>query len=213
MSTWNSIFRADKNVLQEPIPEMKKVIKLMKKSGVKKVLDLGCGSGRHTVLLAKEGFEVYGLDNAPEGLMIVRKKLKDLGLKAKLKNADCYKKLPYENDFFDAVISTAVIQHNYHDKILFCISEIQRVLKPGGIVFVTVASKRRLERGYLKHPESRPKEVAPMTFIPVNGPEKGIVHFIYTKELLKRDFRDFEIMEICKDSEKKKCCLLGKTKK
>lgn len=212
MPTWNSIFKAKGEVFEKPIPEMKKVIKLMKKSGARKVLDLGCGSGRHTVLLAKEGFDVYGLDNSAEGLRLTRKKLRALGLKAKLKNADCYKKLPCKDGFFDAVISTAVINHNYHNKILFCISEIERVLKSRGILFVTVASKRRLGRRYMKYPESRPKNVAPMTFIPVDGPEKGIPHFIYTQAVLKKDFRNFEILEICKDFEKRKYCLLGKKK-
>jgi 2-polyprenyl-3-methyl-5-hydroxy-6-metoxy-1,4-benzoquinol methylase len=46
---------------------------------------LGCGSGRHVVYLAKNGFEVYGIDIAKSGIKIAKEWLKDEKLKANLK--------------------------------------------------------------------------------------------------------------------------------
>ncbi|MBN2094666.1 MAG: class I SAM-dependent methyltransferase [Candidatus Aenigmarchaeota archaeon] len=211
MPTWNSIFKTQKDILNDPIPEMKNVIEILKKMNARKVLDLGCGSGRHTILLAKKGFEVYGLDNAKEGLALTRKKLKALGLKAKLKNWDCYKPFPYRDGFFDAVVSTQTINHNYRKKVQGCISEMKRVLSPGGLIFVTVASRRRLSpRAGLP---GKFKTVAPNTYIPLDGHEKGIPHLIYTKALLRQDFKGFEILEACKDLERRKYCLFGRKPK
>ena len=47
---------------REPHPEMHRVAGLLRTRGVKRVLDLGSGGGRHTIYLASIGFDVYGLD-------------------------------------------------------------------------------------------------------------------------------------------------------
>ena len=47
-------------------------IPALKKHGVKRVLDLGCGAGRHCVLLAGSGFEVVGIDVSKYALKMAR---------------------------------------------------------------------------------------------------------------------------------------------
>jgi len=170
MADWEYIFRKKGIVFKEPREEIQALIKLLKKEKAKKILDLGCGTGRHTVLLARKGFDVYATDISETGLKMTRKQLKESELKANVKIASCYKKFPFKDNFFDAVISTQVIHHNYHEKIKFCISEIERVLKPRGILFVTVSAIKR-RRGATMF-----KMVAPRTSIPLNGEEKGTVY-------------------------------------
>lgn len=46
--------------------------KIFRERGVRKILDAACGPGRHAVALAKRGFEVTGLDVAPEMLVAAR---------------------------------------------------------------------------------------------------------------------------------------------
>lgn len=105
MQQWNKIFKKHGKVFFEHYDEMPKIVKIFKKHNVEKILDLGCGSGRHTVYLAKKGFKVYGFDISTEGIKLTKNWLKENNLKANLKIGSIYKKLPYKDNFFDAVIS------------------------------------------------------------------------------------------------------------
>ena len=205
MGDWESIFSKKGKVFLEPQEDMNEIIKLMKQEGVKRILDLGCGSGRHVIQLTKEGFDVTGTDVSRQGLEMTRKWLKEENLKAKLIEASCYEKFPFKDDYFDSVISTQVIHHNYHKQVKYAISEIERILRPGGIVFITVSASRYKRRATkFTNPE-------PNVYIPKDGEEIGLPHFIYTKGLLKQDFKNFEIMDLHMDAGKH-WCLLGKLK-
>ncbi|MEM2100199.1 MAG: methyltransferase domain-containing protein [Thermoproteota archaeon] len=48
--------------LKSPDPIVVDSLSVFKRSNVGRVLDLGCGAGRHCVFLAKEGFDVVGVD-------------------------------------------------------------------------------------------------------------------------------------------------------
>jgi len=207
MQQWNNIFKKDGKVFTEPQEDIPKIVKLFKRKDVKKVLDLGSGSGRHIIYLTRKGFEVYGFDIASKGIKITKDWLKEEKLKADLKIGDIYKKLPYKDNFFDAVISIQVIHHSKIKNIRKIIKEIERVLKPGGLVFVTVAKKKN----YYRHEVTKDKKIAPRTHLPLDGKEAGLIHYLYTKELLRKDFNDFEIYKIWIDSGNH-YCLLGELK-
>lgn len=100
---------------------------------MKRILDLGCGSGRHIVYLAKESFEVYGIDISPIGIELAKRWMEDEKLKASLITGDIYNKLPYADTFFDAVISVQVIHHNTARNIRRLVAEIWRLLQPKGL--------------------------------------------------------------------------------
>lgn len=142
MPDWEHIFKKKGKFFNRPHEDMRKLVQLMRKDNVKKVLDLGCGSGRHTVFLARHGFDAYGMDSSRSGLKLTRKWLKQTNLKARLKNASCYERFPYKDNLFDSVISIQVIHHARIKEIKYCISEIERILKPGGIAFITVPKKK-----------------------------------------------------------------------
>jgi len=205
MGDWESIFKKKGKVFIKPQEDMNKVIKLLKKEKVKRVLDLGCGSGRHVVMLAKAGFDVYGTDISKQGLKLTRKWLKESNLKARLKQASCYKRFPFKDNFFDAIISIQVIHHAKIKNIRYCISEMERVLKPGGIIFVSVtkSSYRIMAKNF--------KMIAPRTYVVLDGPEKGLPHYVYNQILLRKDFKNFKILDLHVDSRSHNC-LLGKLK-
>ncbi|MBI4119864.1 MAG: class I SAM-dependent methyltransferase, partial [Parcubacteria group bacterium] len=149
MKQWDKIFKKHGKVflsIQEDIPM---VAREFKKNGVKHVLDLGSGSGRHIVYLAKQGFDMYGFDISESGIKISKDWLKKEGFHARFKTGSIYKKLPYQDNFFDAVISTNTIHHEKVKNIRKTILEIKRILKPGGLIFITVR-KRKLRKFYPK---------------------------------------------------------------
>jgi cyclopropane fatty-acyl-phospholipid synthase-like methyltransferase len=57
------------------------VEKHLKKKGKLRVLDLGCGTGKYSIPLAKKGFAVYGVDPSPHMLRVAEKKGRKEGLK------------------------------------------------------------------------------------------------------------------------------------
>lgn len=65
---------------EEPAGEVYPLINRWKENKFKKVLDLGCGIGRHATLLAQKGFEVSASDLGKEGL----KKLESAAKKTRI---------------------------------------------------------------------------------------------------------------------------------
>ena len=72
MLTWDELLREEEFQQREPVWAVVRFAKLLKERGLRRVLDLGCGAGRHLVYLAKEGFEVYGTDISETGLEYAR---------------------------------------------------------------------------------------------------------------------------------------------
>jgi len=98
-----------------------------------------------------------------------------------------------------------VLHHAKIEDIREAIREIQRVLKPRGLIFITVR-KRILKKRRLKF-----KTLDSRTYIPVEGDEKGLIHYLFNKRLFRKEFRNFEIHDIWVDQENY-YCLLGELK-
>ncbi len=95
-----------------------------------KVLDLGCGTGEMgAVIKDKFGARVYGIDINSIAVEKARKN----GLLAK--NADIETKWPYENNFFDSVVSTQMIEHLVNPDLF--LQESKRVLNKKGLLIIT----------------------------------------------------------------------------
>lgn len=200
---WDEIYKVEKNLppVQE---EMQKIVNLFRKRNVKKVLDLACGSGRHSLYLAEQGLEVYGIDLSEEGIKTANYRLSMKGLRASLVVGSIYKRLPYENNFFDAVICTRSIHHAKIEAIRKAIEEIERVLKPKGLFFCTVRKKKISQIR-----TSLSKKIAPRTHFPLEGREKGVVHYLFNKRLIRKEFKNFRIHDLWVDSRDAYYCFLG----
>jgi 2-polyprenyl-3-methyl-5-hydroxy-6-metoxy-1,4-benzoquinol methylase len=202
---WNEIFKQQGKVFRGPHEDMPRVARLLRERGGSTILDLGCGTGRHVVYLARSGFSVSGLDSSPEGIRLTREWLEEEGLDADLRLQSMSEKLPFEDGFLDAVISVQVIHHADIATIRSIVQEIARVLKPGGLLFVTVP---QLKAG-------RPcawwgtsfERVELHTFLPLDGPEQGLLHHYFTPQELQEEFSGFDIAEMHVDSVDHHCLL------
>ena len=102
----------------------------------KRVLDLGCRSGALTRHLL-EGNEVVGLDVDRAALA----KAEALGIEPV--QADVEEPLPFDDGSFDAVVAGELLEHLQFPDAL--VSEIRRVLRPGGVIVGSVPNAFRLQ--------------------------------------------------------------------
>jgi len=217
MQKWDRIYKEYKTY-GAPLDHISEMGKIFKERRVKNILDLGCGSAKHIAYLAKQGFNLYGIDISEEAIKIGRKMLKENKLEADLKVGSMHEKLPYKSGFFDALISLRVLNHGETGQIDETIREIERILKPGGIIFITV------QKVFAPQKDANIKRINGMPVRMINaqvyelleGPEKGVAHFIFNKRILREKFKKFKIKELWIDYGKEKWqryyCLIGKLK-
>ncbi|MDQ3639902.1 MAG: class I SAM-dependent methyltransferase, partial [Actinomycetota bacterium] len=96
-----------------------------------RVLEVGCGMGRYTFLLAEMGIHVEGLDLSPQ-LLEKMKQYNEGGYDIPLHGFDLLECPPEMHGSFDAVIGFFVL-HHVHD-IEACFSTIGQLVRPGGRV-------------------------------------------------------------------------------
>src|SRR3954447_541021 len=83
--------------------EVQRAMRMLKPAGGERVLDLACGSGRHSLELTRQGFETVGADISPELLEIARRDAEQAGLEVEFVEADL-RDLDFEAEF-DIVLS------------------------------------------------------------------------------------------------------------
>ncbi len=108
-----------------------------------KVLDAGCGGGRNLVYLLREGYDVSAVDNDADSIDQLRALASDLSpaLSAEQFVNCAVETMPFPDTDFDFIICNAVL-HFARDTAHFeaMISEMTRVLRPGGILFARLMS-------------------------------------------------------------------------
>jgi malonyl-CoA O-methyltransferase len=143
-SRWAATYDAYANplvVLEEPI-----VRELVGNVARKLVLDVGCGTGRHTAWLARAGARVVGVEPNPEMAEVARAKC--AGLEVELKVGDLAR-LPVDAGAFDLVVCALVLEHVAD--LAGAIRELARPLAPGGALVVSVYHPFFLLKGVPPH--------------------------------------------------------------
>jgi len=95
-----------------------------------KVLEFGCGSGIFVAELAEAGFESFGLDISADAVRY--------GELQGVRNLAVIEghRIDFPDDTFDVALSLDVIEHLEHEE--WALREIERVIKPGGLVVTMV---------------------------------------------------------------------------
>ncbi len=139
----------------KPWPESKRFISTFSKGSY--FLDLGCGNGRNSVHLAKEGMRVVGCDFSKALLEIAQNKFEwnQVLDRTQVVRGDI-SSLPTKNGTFDAVLYIATIHHlPLSEERLASLMEVKRILKQGGRALISAwAQEQDKFREELKKPVS-----------------------------------------------------------
>jgi SAM-dependent methyltransferase len=109
------------------------------------VLDMGCGGGRHAFELARRGADVVALDYSFDELVPVQNMLNAMRTEGQVPVGSVTRavrgdatRLPFADAAFDRIIAAEVMEHIDDDGA--AAAELARVLRPGGMLAVTVPS-------------------------------------------------------------------------
>jgi len=111
--------------------------------GRRKLLDVGCGGGILAEEFARLGFEVTGIDPAPETIDTAKAHATASGLSIEYR-VGAGERLPFADGSFDHVACCDVLEHV--DDVVRVIGEIARVLRPGGLFFYDTINRTMISK-------------------------------------------------------------------
>jgi tellurite methyltransferase len=160
----------------EPHPFVEKTAAfLLHRKGLR-ILDLGCGIGRHSLFLARSGQRVVALDGSFGGVAVLREQNRKENLSIACQQGN-FDHLPCRTGSLDGVVCWDALYHGLPENMDRRLGEIDRVLKPGGFFQATFLSKEN--RLYRKG-----RRVAPGTWILENNRDKDHPHFYCSRDEL-----------------------------
>jgi len=116
-----------------------------------RVLNIGIGGGQFEQAAIDRGMELYVLDPSVQSVEQIRARF-ELGNRARVGYCQAP---PFENDFFDAVVASEVLEHLDDSVLLETLGQIQRILRPGGLFVGTVPAREDLSLNRFYCPRCR----------------------------------------------------------
>lgn len=175
---WQELLKDDVNRWNEPNQHVVSELSdwLNERRKPLDVLDIGYGAGRHILYFARRGDNVSGFEVAPNGEEYTRQRLAKAGLNpsgVNLRTFDMHERpWQYLDDSFDLAVAINVIHHTGEHGLKGLegtMSEIYRVLRPGGQFLATLASREN-------HKFGKGKQIDSHTYLTPDGAEAGIPH-------------------------------------
>ncbi len=157
------------------------------KIGARRLLELGGGQGRDSLLFAERGFEVTVLDYAPSAVEAIAEKIDKAGLAARVSvsDHDVRRPLPFKDGSFDGCYSHMLFcMALTEDELRRLSAEIRRVLRPGGLCVYTARTVQDADYGRGIY---RAEDVYEL--------DGFAVHF-FSRELVERLADGFDLVEI-----------------
>jgi len=161
-----------------------------KEAGHKSILDLGAGMGRNAIYFAKQGFEVSAIEISDYAVEHMKSWAEKENLEIDAVVGDMHS-LPYNDNSFDCLFEYHTIRHTDSTGIRKIIAEIERVVKPGGEVYLSFISKASNE-----FTEKWWPQMDKNTMISQNPAEKGVPHFYADLSDFSELLTNFDIVSI-----------------
>lgn len=153
---WERIYHASTvygSIYQDRMQIALRWIEQLRLSGMARLLEIGCGAGFATAALAKRGYRVDALDNAPAMIDLTRKRLTDAGVsdRVRILEADV-RHLPMPDNSFDLTFALGVLP--WLDDPYAAVCEMVRVTRQDG--FVLLSSDNSVHLGEMLDPMRAP---------------------------------------------------------
>ncbi|MBP5177090.1 MAG: class I SAM-dependent methyltransferase [Clostridia bacterium] len=187
---WSTVEK-DNACWLSPSKELYYLAEIWKQKGYKKFLDMGCGMGRNSVFMAKNGFDVYAFDLSDESVKRTEENAKKSGVSVNVCVADMLC-MPYADGSFDCLFAMYVISHTDTAGFIKVVGEMERVLKPGGEAYFTVLD---IEAPVLKNGDNEVIDAHTVVFNE-DGPEKGVPHFAIGADETEKFFSRFDVVDV-----------------
>lgn len=134
---------------EKPTPHVAALVSSLGPGRGRPALDLGCGEGRHTILLARRGWAVTALDLEPLALQKARQAARRAGVRARFVLGNALD-LPFPEASFELVLDYGCFHHILKRDWPLYRRHVARVLAPGGRLILSVFSTR-----FRHHPQER----------------------------------------------------------
>ena len=174
--------------VEGPTPQVARLTRRLGRGRGRRALDLGCGEGRHTLLLARLGYEATGIDLEPLALRRARAFARRAGVRARFREGNALD-LRFPDGFFDVVVDYGCFHHLVRRDWPRYRRGISRVLRPGGALILSVFSTKyrhhageRRRRNWVVH-------------------RNHYDHFFTPAEIRRAFFKSFDISEILEEHE------------
>jgi cyclopropane fatty-acyl-phospholipid synthase-like methyltransferase len=139
--SWDSVYEGSPPWdIGRPQPAFVRLAEAGKLHG--RVLDVGCGTGEHTLLAAQQGADSIGVDIAGRAIQRARSKAAERGIKAEFRVADALR-LDELRMRFDAIIDSGVFHVFSDDERPTYVKSLRSVLRPGGTCYLMCFSDRQ----------------------------------------------------------------------
>jgi tellurite methyltransferase len=157
-----------------------------------RILDLGAGIGRHALAFADLGYQVTALDAAEAATSAIEAAAFARGLSVKAVQAPMTD-LPFEAASFDHVLAWNVVYHGDETVVRRTLTEVARVLRPGGTLLATMLSARRLP---VEQAKAKGREISRNTWVFEGEGDKIHPHYFCTAPELLSLLWGFEILTL-----------------
>ena len=108
-----------------------------------RVLDIGCGYGRHAIILAEMGYKVVGLDLSTSYIEVAREKARKAGVEAEFIPGDM-RHMPWRSEFDGAYMFYTSFGFYDDEDNARVLNEAAAVLKPGGRLLIDARNREYL---------------------------------------------------------------------
>jgi len=157
-------------------------LEFIKHHPIQTIIDLGCGTGGDSLVVARSGYTATGIDFSQAAIDRARRKAAEEGLPVRFQVADLAAPLPFDDAVFDATMGNVSL-HLFSDAVTHQVfAEIWRIVRSGGYVMFHVNSVQDMP--YRAKRYTRVEELEPYFYREVHGQTMHFFTKAYCYELL-----------------------------